>query len=823
MRAGVLSGRLGSSCSSRLPRPCPVEPAAPLPAPQRLPTGGAGPRDVTVRTSKATQLSYDDLADAVSRANPEKRVLQDINFRALVEQCQDWPALQRLEADLRDRYDRQPGLALAVLIRLSEVVDVEAADAATKKEVVTLLNSTLAPWLLKKGLFKIKVNALPVILASLAALQYNNARLNAMLRGMLESGIYVEEKVDEEAEARRLEEEAQAAKAAKAAAREAKAAAAAEAAAAAAAEGGKPKRKAKTKAEREADKAAKEAEKAAKEEAARAKAEAEAKAAEPVFVVRGGGLLQAGQLAAALCSATQLGIRLEGDALVRLGERLDYIKRHMEAEQIGYLATALAPYKRLPPSFEPFLDEVPLAVREGLGSLGGEALVDLLVVLVREEVDLTPSWVAAYQRALLAALPFLERPRAFTALLFCLAKGSLEITEEFLSALLNRLAAAPRRPAAARGRAAAAGGGSLLARMKPADLAVVAAVLSIYGYAPAEEVTQAYLRALEDRAGEMTAQQVVTVIDACVELGIELGPDLTDEMLAVAEAGLAALPAARLAQLAAALAAAGHEPDGFWTRALAEALQGHAARAANGPGLTEVVGVMAALPGPFPADGEAAAGVLNAVKERATALGGLSDSDRTALSRVLLRLPNSKAMAPAFLDSLKPPPPPPPPPAVAAPPAARPAATAAAVAAPSRRAPAAAAAVPAAAAQRPRASVPIQVVEDEYDEYDKRERVIEEERLPPPPRRQAVAAAGPASRARQEYEEDEYKEEEEEEEEEPRVIGRRRAAASAPPPPARAPAPAPPVTARTAPPPPPPPPVDEGFVASTRVSRRSRR
>ncbi len=63
-------------------------------------------------------------------------------------------------------------------------------------------------------------------------------------------------------------------------------------------------------------------------------------------------------------------------------------------------------------------------------------------------------------------------------------------------------------------------------------------------------------------------------MDACSELGLELGADLTDELLAVAEgAGLGQLPAGRLAVLAGALGRAGHQPDELWLRAMHKALR----------------------------------------------------------------------------------------------------------------------------------------------------------------------------------------------------------------------------------------------------------
>lgn len=66
---------------------------------------------------------------------------------------------------------------------------------------------------------------------------------------------------------------------------------------------------------------------------------------------------------------------------------------------------------------------------------------------------------------------------------------------------------------------------------------------------------------------------MVTIVDACSELGLELGADLTDELLAVAEgAGLDQLPAGRLAVLAGALGRAGHQPDELWLRAMHKAL-----------------------------------------------------------------------------------------------------------------------------------------------------------------------------------------------------------------------------------------------------------
>ncbi len=93
--------------------------------------------------------------------------------------------------------------------------------------------------------------------------------------------------------------------------------------------------------------------------------------------------------------------------------------------------------------------------------------------------------------------------------------GSLAITEEFLTAVLQRMLQPPRpapaaRRAAPRSRAAAAAPPppSLLAAMRPGDLAVVAAVLSIYGYAPDEEWAGEYVTALAEHVAEFDAKQV---------------------------------------------------------------------------------------------------------------------------------------------------------------------------------------------------------------------------------------------------------------------------------------------------------------------------
>ncbi|GIL47773.1 hypothetical protein Vafri_3960 [Volvox africanus] len=524
------------------------------------------PRNVTARSSKATSLGWDDLANALPRANPEKRIIQDINFFQLVRECPSWEALQRMETDLRDRYDRQPALAMAVLLRTSEVVDVEAASDAERKAVAKMLNSSIVPFIIKKGIYSYKAASLPPLLAALAALQYSNARLEAVLLKLLESSV---------------------------------------------------------------------------------------------------DSLMLGQLCSALCSAASLELRMGPELLDKVIARLDYTLKFCTTEDVGNLATALAPYNKLPSSggFS-FLSRLAAHSEPSLEELSGEQLVDLLVLFVRQNFPLTSTWVTTFQNALLAGLPGLTRPRSYASLLFSLAKGSIAISEGFLSSLLERLAA-PAVPGARHRTIGPAGGGggggdnSLLSRMRPVDLAVVAAVLSIYGYQPPREWCERYVAALERRAGSLDAKQVVTVVDTCVELGITLSADLLDEMLAVAEGGLATLPAARLLQLVSALGAVDHQPDGPWTKQLTTALVAAAGRC-NGTELVDVVAVLPHAPYAYPHDGEATAVVLTAVKARAAELRGLDAATRGSILQLLKDLQHPGAAA--FAESLAPEPAPPPPP-----------------------------------------------------------------------------------------------------------------------------------------------------------------
>ncbi|GIL70007.1 hypothetical protein Vretimale_19696 [Volvox reticuliferus] len=527
------------------------------------------PRNVTARSSKATSLGWDDLANALPRVNPEKRILQDINFFQLVRECPDWEALQRMETDLRDRYDRQPALAMAVLLRTSEVVDVEAASDAERKAVAKMLNSSIVPFIIKKGIYSYKASSLPPLLAALAALQYSNARLDAVLLKLLESSV---------------------------------------------------------------------------------------------------DSLMLGQLCSALCSAASLELRMGPELLDKVIARLDYTLKFCTTEDVGNLATALAPYNKLPPSggFS-FLSRLAAHSEPSLEELSGEQLVDLLVLFVRQNFPLTGTWVTTFQNALLAGLPGLTRPRSYASLLFSLAKGSIAISEGFLSSLLERLAE-PAVPGARRRTPDTAYGSgsdrSLLSRMRPVDLAVVAAVLSIYGYQPPKDWCESYVEALERRAGDLDAKQVVTVVDTCVELGIPLSADLLDEMLAVAEGGLAALPAARLLQLVSALGAVGHQPDGPWTKQLTAALVTAAGRC-SGAELVDVVAVLPDAPYAYPPDGEATAVVLTAVKARAAELKGLDASTRGSILQLLKDLQHPGAAA--LVDSLAPEPAPPKPAAAASP------------------------------------------------------------------------------------------------------------------------------------------------------------
>ncbi|KAG2445896.1 hypothetical protein HXX76_000500 [Chlamydomonas incerta] len=653
-------------------------------------------RDVSARATKTISRDWDDLANAVPRANPEKRVLQDINFRELVERCSEWRQLHALEADLRERYDRQGGLAVAVVVRASELLDVESAPAAEVAALRDMLSTSVGPFIASKGIMRFKPTVVPTLLSALAALHYSDPRLNDALLKLLESGV-------------------------------------------------------------------------------------DKMLVQPVV--------------SSAAAAAVLGARLPPSLLDAVVVRVDFAMRHLGPADVGDLATALAPYTRLPPSADSgFLTRLAAAAAPHLDQLSGEQLVDLLTLLVRggggpaAAGGLSTAWLGAYTAALTAALPGLSNPRSYAALLFALAKGSLAITEDFLQALLNRLAAPEPLPATPRRRVPRTT--SLLARMRPGDLAVVAAVLSIYGYVPPGAAwADEYLGAVADRAGDMEAQQVVTIVDACVELGLPLDGDTLDELLAVAEGGLAGLAPPRLGQLAAALAAAGHTPDGPWLRAFTGALVAAAGRATR-PELAEVAAVMPALSAAFPPEGAATTAVLEAIRSRAAAQQGLEPATCAAIAQSLTQLGMAAAPAAAYADSLKPP-------AAAAKPAAAAAPKATAAAARKSAAAAAAAPAPAAApataagtrgkaAAAPKKKV---VEEEEYEEEDEDEHEEEEHEEVRPPAR-------PARAARQQPEAEEVVSS-------TRAATRRRTPAAAPPPPA-APAGM----------------GDDGLVASTRARRR---
>ncbi|GFR46928.1 hypothetical protein Agub_g8576 [Astrephomene gubernaculifera] len=638
-------------------------------------------RDVVARSSKAMTRDWDELADALPRANPEKRVLQDIDFSDLVRRCESWEALQRLEGDLRERYDRQPYLAVAVLLRTAELVDVETAGEAERRAVARMLNTSLAPFIADEGIYRYRPHTVPSLLSALAVLQYRNPRLNTAIMKLFESGLD-------------------------------------------------------------------------------------------------------GSLARHLCSvaasAALLGVRLDEEAAEKMGARLSYVLKHCTAEDVGNLATALASYSKLPPSLGPaFLSRLAGKSREMLGELSGEQLVDLLGLFVRQGLPLTGAWVASLQSALLAALPGLTRPRSYATLLFSLAKGSLAITEDFLAALLDRLIW-PEQPQQQGQQPGSSP--TLLSRMRGGDLAVVAAVLSIYGYCPPPEWGAQFVEALEARVGQLDAKQVVTVVDTCTELELPLGGDLLDELLAAAEGALVEaaaeaataeaaaaagqqqkegkqgtsakkgaaakkgasagkgaktqegeevegaeqqspqqspqqpqpqLPPGRVLQLAASLGSVGHRPDGPWLRNLHAALLAMSSRATASE-LTEVVAVLPHLSYTYPPEGEKTAAVLQAVKARAEALKGLEAPTRGSIQQSLKQLGYTKAAD--FADSLKPPPPPPPPPAPAAPAASATKSTsrrktaAATTSAPAPPPPAAAAPVAAAAAPATAPSAPAAAV-----------------------------------------------------------------------------------------------------------------
>ncbi len=51
------------------------------------------------------------------------------------------------------RFGQQPALAASLVIRLGAVVDVETADEAARKGAARLLNTSLAPFIVNKGVY----------------------------------------------------------------------------------------------------------------------------------------------------------------------------------------------------------------------------------------------------------------------------------------------------------------------------------------------------------------------------------------------------------------------------------------------------------------------------------------------------------------------------------------------------------------------------------------------------------------------------------------------------------------------------------------------
>lgn len=51
------------------------------------------------------------------------------------------------------RFGQQPSLAASLVIRLGAVLDVETADEAARKGAARLLNTSLAPFIVNKGVY----------------------------------------------------------------------------------------------------------------------------------------------------------------------------------------------------------------------------------------------------------------------------------------------------------------------------------------------------------------------------------------------------------------------------------------------------------------------------------------------------------------------------------------------------------------------------------------------------------------------------------------------------------------------------------------------
>lgn len=538
---------------------------------------------VVAKAHKNLELNAFTLSDAVARPNPERRLVDDYDFRGMLEGVKDWAALYVLSQELQPRMDRQYNLAVAVVLKAAEVLDVEAATPTQRRQAKEVLDA-MTGYILGSAA-KLKQGVVPSLLGAAAALQYRNPQLMKLLLGMLQAY---------------------------------------------------------------------------------------------------SGRLQVDEMLSAACSAAQLGSELPPACLRVLCDKMGRAMKYLDADGIGNAASALCLYPKLPllrkeevgvrPKAPPAAasskrskkaQEAAAAAADGqeaevemetvyedvddserwlaglaaaaqlhLQALPGPQLVDLLLLFAKHKHALSAEWMAGWMECTTAALPGLGRPSSYASLLFALARGQYEISEAFLVAVMDRTLQPP---------SARLGGDSVLYSMGAKDLVVVASVLSIYGFVPPGSWPEQYVEALQAKAGDMNARQATIVLDVCGELGLDLGQDGMDELLAVAQPGLAALPALQLRQLAVALGSLQHEPDGPWLREYRKVLTECVARCAKCSELVTVLEAMVALPVAFPVTSPHTAQLLAAVQAHAVAATGVDEQSRERMREILVGIGYGKA------------------------------------------------------------------------------------------------------------------------------------------------------------------------------------
>ncbi|MEW5320414.1 MAG: hypothetical protein WDW38_011489 [Sanguina aurantia] len=105
----------------------------------------------------------------------------------------------------------------------------------------------------------------------------------------------------------------------------------------------------------------------------------------------------------------------------------------------------------------------------------------------------------------------------------------------------------------------------ILQQFNGTDLAVLANALAMYGYCPDAPFTTKFFAFLAAHISELSPRQAANLLCAFGDIP-DMDPDLDllDELLAMSEPVLPALPAKRISDLAQALSKLGHEPDPMW-------------------------------------------------------------------------------------------------------------------------------------------------------------------------------------------------------------------------------------------------------------------